>query len=105
MSAIISVAELTLLEYLGKHSGRSGERIGLAPKPITRDLRISMEQFAEESASLAAHGFAGIRNFRPDANDIPSSKCSAIWLTKKGEDYLRSHRLAPASGALTESSH
>jgi len=96
MSANISLAELMLLEYLHKHSGSSGERIGLAPKPITRDLRISREQFAEESASLAAHGLAGMRNFRPDANDVPSLKCSSIWLTKKGEVYLKDHRPEPA---------
>ena len=89
MSAIISQAELTLLKYLREHSGGSGERIGLAPKPITRSLRISLKQFAEDSASLAAYGLVGVRNFRPDVNDVPSSKCSAIWLTRKGEDYLR----------------
>jgi hypothetical protein len=89
MSANISQAELTLLEYLHKHSGGSGERIGLAPKPITRELRISMKQFAEESAALAAQGLAGVRNFRPDANDVPSLKCSSIWLTRKGADYLK----------------
>ena len=80
---------MTLLEYLHKHSGSLGERIALDPKPISRSLRISMNQFAENSASLAAHGFAGMRDFRPNTKDVPSSKCSAIWLTKKGDDYLR----------------
>jgi hypothetical protein len=96
MVANISPAELALLEYLHKHSGGLGERIGLDPKPITRSLRISMTQFAEDSASLAAQGLAGIRDFRPDANDVPSSRCSAIWLTKKGEDYLKSRIPGPA---------
>jgi hypothetical protein len=89
MSETISRAELALLEYLHKHSGSLGERIALDPRPITRSLRISMSQFAENSASLAALGFAGVRDFRPSVNEVPSSKCSAVWLTKKGDDYLK----------------
>lgn len=94
MSAIISQTELALLEYLHVHSGGSGERIALDPKPITRCLKISMCRFAEDSASLAAQGLAGVRDFRADANDVPSSRRSAIWLTKKGEEYLRGWRSA-----------
>ena len=96
MSANISQAELALLEYLRRHSGELGERIGLAPKPITRSLRISMIQFAENSASLAALSLAGVRDFRADTNDTPSLRCSAIWLTKKGEDYLKDRAAGPA---------
>jgi hypothetical protein len=95
MSSNISRAELTMLEYLHQHSGGSGERIWLDPKPIRRDLRISMDQFVEDSASLVAHGFAGVRDFRPDANNVPSSTCSAIWLTRMGEEYLRRSRSGP----------
>ena len=93
MLANLSPAQLKLLQYLREHSGGSGGRIGLDPKPIMRGLRINTAQFAEGSASLAAHGFVGVRDFRPDANDVPSSKCSTIWVTGKGEDYLR--RLHP----------
>ena len=89
MSANISHDELTLLEYLYKHSSRSGQRVWLDPKPITRDLKLSNDQFTERSASLAALGFAGLRDYRADANDIPSLRCSAIWVTKKGQDYLK----------------
>jgi hypothetical protein len=89
MVASLSQTELTLLQYLHEHSGGSGERIWLDPKPIARRLRISVTQFAADSASLAALGFAGVRDFRADANDVPSAKRSAIWLTGKGEDYLR----------------
>ena len=88
----MSQSELVLLEYLHEHSGGSGERISLDPKPITRSLRISVSRFVEDSASLVAHSFAGIRSVEPDAKDVPSSKCSAIWITKKGEDFLRLHR-------------
>jgi hypothetical protein len=89
MSPTISQAELTLLQYLHQHAGISGGRIGLDPKAIRRDLRINMPRLAEDSASLAAHGFAGVRHTRPGADDVPSSTCSAIWVTSKGEDYLR----------------
>jgi hypothetical protein len=89
MSENISQTELSLLVYLHEHSGGAGERIGLDPKPIRRSLRLSMNQFIADAASLTARGFAGVRDLRPDANDVPSSKCSAIWLTGKGEDYLR----------------
>jgi hypothetical protein len=95
MSPNITQAELALLEYLRTHSGGPGERIALDPRPITRSLRISMEQFAAESASLVARGFAGVRDFRTNANDVPSSKCSSIWLTGKGEDYLKRSRSGP----------
>lgn len=88
----ISPSELTLLVHLHERSGGSNERIWLDPKPISRSLRISMKQLAENSASLAAHGLAGVRDFSPDANDVPSSQCAAIWMTKMGKDYLRRSR-------------
>ena len=78
-----------MLEYLHERSGDSGLRIGLDPKYIRRGLRISPAQFAQASASLVDHGFVGVRSLRPDANDVPSATCSAIWVTGKGEDYLR----------------
>lgn len=86
---MVSPAQLEMLEYLHERSGGSGRRIGLDPKHIRRGLRISPTRFAEDSASLVAHGFAGVRALRPDANDVPSATCSAIWVTGKGEDYLR----------------
>jgi hypothetical protein len=89
MPTNITDAEVALLDYLRKHSGAPGERIAMDPRPITRSLGISVEQFAAESASLVALGFAGVRDFRPNANDVPSLKCSSIWLTGKGEDYLK----------------
>jgi len=85
----ISNAQLTLLNYLDAHSGDFSQRVWLDPRFITRDLRISMIQFAEDSSSLAAQGLAGLRDFRADSNDVPSLKCSAIWLTKEGKEYLR----------------
>jgi hypothetical protein len=85
----ISPSELTLLEHLHQRSGGSKERIWLDPKPISRSLRISMKQLAENSASLAAHGLAGVRDFRPNADDVPSLQCAAIWMTKMGEEYLK----------------
>jgi hypothetical protein len=78
-----------MLQYLHKRSGGSGLRIGLDPKHIRRGLRISPIRFSEDSASLVAHGFVGVRALRPDANDVPSATCSAIWVTGKGEGYLR----------------
>ncbi len=101
MSPTISQGERSLLQYLNQHSGGSGERISLDPKAVTRGLRISANQFAEDAAALAAHGLAGVRDFRPNANDIPSSKCSAIWLTRKGEDYLRHPQSGDASLPFT----
>ena len=89
MSGNISATQLDLLRHLRDHSGVSGGRVGLDPKPIASRLRISMAQFAADSAALAALGLAGVRNQRRDANDVPSATCLAIWMTKKGEDYLR----------------
>ena len=95
MLANITESELTLLRYLHVHSGGSGERISLDPRPIVRSLRMSMEEFARSAASLAALGLAGVRNFRPDSNDVPSPRCSAIWLTRSGEDFLKRMPAAP----------
>jgi hypothetical protein len=100
MLANISQAELTLLQYLEGRSGSSGQRISLDPKLVSRSLRISLSELAENSASLAAHGFAGVRNFRPNANDVPSAQCSAIWITGKGKDYLRQSQPGPDVGTL-----
>ena len=91
---MVSPAQLTMLQYLHERSGESGDRIWLDPTHIRRGLRISPTRFAEDSASLAAHGFVGVRALRPDANDVPSATCSAIWVTGKGEDYLRRSRPA-----------
>ena len=89
MSSNISPAELALLEYLHERSGMSGGRIGLDPKPITRVLRISMTRLAETSASLAALGLAGVRHNRASAEGVASTVCAAIWVTSKGQDYLK----------------
>jgi hypothetical protein len=94
--AELNASERAMLEYLRKHSGGSGERISLDPKPIRRDLRLSAGQFDADATSLAAHGFAGVRGFRSESNpDVPTSGCSAIWVTRKGEDYLRRTRPEP----------
>jgi hypothetical protein len=98
----ISATELMLLQYLQAHSGGAGERIGLDPKPIRRSLRISITQFITDASSLVAHGLAGVRDFRADANDIPSSVCSAIWLTGRGEEYLRRSKRPTATVILVE---
>ena len=95
MSAKISHAELTLLQYLHEHSGHSDERIWLDPKPIIRGLGISMNQLAKDSASLAVHGLAGFRAFRKTDVDAAGSGPSAVWITRNGEDYLRRSRLEP----------
>jgi hypothetical protein len=89
MPPAVTQPELNLMQYLRKHSGRSGERVALDPKPIMRSLRISSVQFTQDAGSLRAHGYAGMRDYRPNANDVPSLLCSSIWLTKKGEDYLK----------------
>jgi hypothetical protein len=85
----ISQAELTLLNYLNKHSGGADERIWLDPKPIAKSVGISANQLADNSASLAAHDFAGVRDSRPYADELPSVECSAIWITRKGKACLR----------------
>jgi hypothetical protein len=97
MSPTISPEELTLLQYLQARSGISGERVGLDPKAIKRALRITESRLAADAASLAAHGLAGVRNTRPDANGNPSTTCSAIWLTSKGEAYLERMPAAPVT--------
>jgi hypothetical protein len=88
MSTNISPAELTLLQYLHDRAGVSGGRIALDPKAIKRGLRISATQLAEAAASLAAHGFAGVRHTRFGLNHVPVDTCSGIWVTSKGEAYL-----------------
>jgi hypothetical protein len=93
----ISQEELTLLTYLHEHSGLRGGRIGLDPKAIKRELRISAARLAMDSASLAAHGFAGVRHVRTGPDERPSSTCSAIWVTIKGEDYLTRSRRRPGA--------
>jgi hypothetical protein len=94
MSADLTHQELTLLKYLHDRSGIPGARFGLDPKFVKRGLRISVTQFARDSAALAVRGFAAVRYARSDAGDVPSSTCSAIWVTSKGEDYLKEHEVA-----------
>jgi hypothetical protein len=92
MSANLTHHELTLLQYLHDRSGIPGARFGLDPKFVKRGLRISVTQFDRDSASLATHGLAAVRYARSSDGDVPSSTCSAIWVTSKGEDYLRASR-------------
>ena len=93
----ISQAQLALLRYLHEHAGARGSRIGLDPKPIRRELGLSESRLAEDSASLAALGLAGVRHARTGPEERPSSVCSAIWVTSKGEDYLKRLRLERAA--------
>jgi hypothetical protein len=88
-AAMVSPSQLALLTYLRERSGGSGARVGLDPGPVMRGLRIGATRFAEDSASLAAHGLVGVRDVRPGTDNVPSARCSAIWVTGKGEDYLR----------------
>ena len=92
----ISYPQLCLLKYLREHTGGSGARISMEPKAVTRGLRISTSQFTIDSDGLVAHGLVGVRYFWSDAKNAPSSSCSAIWLTGKGEEHLRrSHSAMP----------
>jgi hypothetical protein len=95
MSTTISPAELTLLRYLHDRAAVAGDRIALDPKAIKRGLRISTTQLAEDSASLAAHGFAGVRHTRFGLDHVPVDTCSGIWVTSKGEAYLNGSHSAP----------
>jgi hypothetical protein len=89
MPPILSPAELTLLQYLHEHTPVRGNRIALDPKAIKRDLRISTTHLADDSSTLATHGFAGVRHARVGDNDASPPVCSAIWVTNKGVDYLK----------------
>ena len=95
---MLSRTELTLLQYLKEHSGVSGGRIGLDPRAVMRTLGISKTQLAEDAASLAGHGFAGVRYARPGADGARSSSCSAIWITTGGEAHLKR---SPSRRAVT----
>ena len=95
MPVNVSQPELTLLQYLHEHAGVSGGRIGLNPRAVMRALRINMTRLTEDAASLAAHGLAGVRFARRGADDLPSSTCSAIWVTEKGEAYLKQLQSRP----------
>jgi hypothetical protein len=88
--------ELKLLVYLQEHSQGSGQRIGLDPKCIAKALRIRPEQLAKDSIALAGHSLAGVRAVHGDSNESDAGKISSIWLTGKGEEYLR--RLAADAG-------
>jgi hypothetical protein len=88
LPAAVTAVEMRLLKYLREHSGRWDQSIWLDPGPVARGLGISANQLREESATLAARGLIGLRDFRPNANDVPSQRCAAIWLTRKGKEYL-----------------
>jgi hypothetical protein len=93
MPANITERELTLLQYLNDRSGVMGGRIGLDPQRIRRDLRISLPRLAEDSAALTALGLAGMRYARARSDDVAlSTTCSAVWVTSKGQAYLRRAR-------------
>src|SRR5688572_24522645 len=89
MSSNLSPAKLTLLEYLHERSAGSRGRVGRDLKPTTGIPTTTMSRLAESSASLAALGLAGVRHNRPSAEGVASTICSAIWVTSKGQDYLK----------------
>jgi hypothetical protein len=97
MLANISRTELRLLHYLLERTGASGGRIALDPKAIMRGLRINATQLAADSAALAAHGFAGVRHSRSGPENVPVEACSAVWVTSKGEAYLKRAQSAPGA--------
>lgn len=98
MTEPIEEAELRMLAYLSEHAGGYHQRLWLDPKPLIRALGLSQEQFGTDSARLVAHGLAGVRNYAPDAVPVPPTRCCAIWLTGKGEDYMRALQAALGAG-------
>jgi hypothetical protein len=93
MLATLSPTQLKLLQHLHLQSGTSGGRIGLDPKAIMRALRIKMTGLADDAAALESLGLAGVRHVTTgrdtDGPIVRSATCSAVWLTKLGEDYLK----------------
>ena len=95
MTSPLEEAELKLLAHLSEdaeHAGGNHQRLWLDPKPLIRRLGLSQEQFATDSGRLVAHGLAGVRKFASDAVSDTASPYCAIWLTGKGEDYMRALR-------------
>ena len=95
---MLAQTELKLLAYLQEHSEGSGQRIGLDPKPIAKDLRIGPEQLTKDSSALKGHSLAGVRGFRADPERLEAVKVSSIWLTGRGEDFLRQLEADPGVG-------
>ena len=89
MSSHLGETQLALLAYLREHSGGYAQRIGLDPKPVAKGLRIDHGELVMEASALVRHGLVGVRGFRPDAGHPASEPVPAIWLTGRGEDYLR----------------
>ena len=85
----LSRSECALLQYLHDHSGGWGERTALDPKHVIRALRMGRPGFEADVASLAALGFAGARRFRPEGEREGVTPPSAVWITGKGEEFLR----------------
>jgi|GraSoiStandDraft_4_1057263.scaffolds.fasta_scaffold1118545_1 hypothetical protein len=104
----LSPAECALLQYLHDHSAGWGERTSLDPKYVIRALRMGKPTFEAHVASLTAHGLAGARRFQADLErhgngDVVSGSPSAVWITGKGEEFLRrrlsERRRAPGAEA------
>jgi hypothetical protein len=93
MNLTLSRSENALLQYLHDHSGGWGERTALDPKYVIRALRMGRPGFEADVASLTALGLAGARRFRNESerdNAMAASTApSAVWITGKGEDFLR----------------
>jgi hypothetical protein len=87
----LSRSECALLQYLHDHSGGWGERTSLDPKYVIRALRLGRPGFEADMASLSALGFAGARRFRVEGEREAMMPPSAVWITGKGEEFLR-HR-------------
>ncbi len=108
MNPTLSRSECALLQYLHDHSAGWGERTALDPKYVIRGLRIGKPGFEADVASLTALGFAGARRVQADLERTAPAVAmvaapSAVWITGKGEDFLRERlaerRLAPGAAA------
>jgi hypothetical protein len=96
MNPILSRSECALLQYLHDHSAGWGERTSLDPKYVIRGLRLGRPGFEADVASLTALGFAGARRHQVDPDRAGPAAAvaaapSAVWITGKGEEFLR-HR-------------
>src|SRR3954471_14919350 len=100
MSTHIGDTELRLLASLHERSDGSGQRIGLDPRAVVKSLRLGAAQFASGSSALAGYDLAGVRRFRSDSRDhhVAVGPFAAIWLTGRGEDYLRRLEADPRVG-------
>jgi hypothetical protein len=98
MNANINEDELRVLAFLHETVAGYDENFELDPKAVGKSLALDEQQLAKTASYLASHGLVGMATADTSTFNGHAFLFTALWLTGKGEDYMRELEAQPGIG-------